>query len=229
MGKMSQKTIRVAFLHIAPRNDDVASNVLLLDNMIRQAATLHPDLVLTPELAVSGYEFYPMLGSSWIQNDSPGIIERFCHLAAELRIALALGTPLFDPQSEKFYNAAIVIDENGQVAGTRHKILVLPGSIEGWASPSSDARPVVWREHKLGLMICADAYSQRLASELAQHGAQVFISLAAWAPGFHGPSGEWEQRSLETGLPVLVSIAPGRAQLSTSRAVPAWWSRAGEG
>jgi N-carbamoylputrescine amidase len=119
--------------------------------------------------------------------------------------------PFFDPQSEKFYNAGLLIDENGQIAGIHHKILVLPGNLEGWASPGSDAIPVIWREHKLGLMICADAYSQRLGIELAQRGAQVFISLAAWAPGVHEPSGEWEQRSQETGLPVLVCNRTGRS------------------
>jgi hypothetical protein len=30
------------------------------------------------------------------------------------------------------------------------------------------------------------------------------VSPAAWAPGLHGPSGEWEQRTRDTGLPLLV-------------------------
>jgi 5-aminopentanamidase len=208
MGK--PKTMRVAFLHIAPRYDDVAYNVRLLEALFRQAAALQADLVLTPELAVSGYEFHPALGQEWVQTDAPAILEHFCRLAAELRTALVLGSPIFDIPSGKFHNAAIFIDEHGQVLGAHHKILVLPGKVEGWATPGSRANPVTWRGYKIGLMICADAYSGRLGTELAGQGAQVFISLAAWAPGEHAPSGEWEQRSQETGLPVLVCNRTGQ-------------------
>lgn len=210
MGKLNNHLLRVAFLHFAPRNDNVAENLNQLERCIRQASALQANLVLTPELAVSGYEFFQVIGSRWIQSDIPGIIERFCRLAAEYRLALVLGAPLFDSSNEKYHNAALWIDQNGQVTGIHHKILVLPGSIEGWASPGSEASPVEWQGHKLGLMICADAYSPRLARELAERGAQVFISLAAWGPGFDAPRGEWEQRSLETGLPVLVCNRTGR-------------------
>ena len=208
MGKLNN--LRVAFLHIAPRYDDVTGNVQWLERLFRQAAGLQADLVLTPELAVSGYEFHPVLGQEWVQTDAPAIVERFAYLAAELRTALVLGSPIFYAQSGKFHNSAIFIDENGQVLGVHHKILVLPGGVEGWATPGDQANPVTWRGYKIGLMICADAYSGRLGMELAGQGAQVFISLAAWAPGSHAPSGEWEQRSQETGLPVLVCNRTGQ-------------------
>jgi predicted amidohydrolase len=32
----------------------------------------------------------------------------------------------------------------------------------------------------------------------------MVISAAAWGPGLHGPNGEWERCSQETGLPLLV-------------------------
>ncbi len=210
MEELSSRSLRVAFLHIAPRFDNLTDNLDLLERMIRRAADHHPDLVLTPELAVSGYAFHASIGADWIQDDMPVVLERFGRLCEELRIALLLGTPVYDPNSGKLFNAAILIAETGLVAGRHHKILVLPGSIEGWSTPGSQALPVAWRGYPLGLMICADAYSARLAGELAQNGAQVLLSLAAWAPGEHAPSGEWEQRSLETGLPVLVCNRTGR-------------------
>jgi predicted amidohydrolase len=210
MERLSQHTLRIAFLHMAPRHNDVKFNVQLLQGMFRQAAALQPDLVLTPELAVSGYEFHSTLGTGWIQSETPAIHESFCRLAEEYHIALVLGSPLYKPQSGHYHNSALFIDESGQIIGIHHKILVLPGSLEGWASPGIDANPVLWRGYRLGLMICSDAYSQRLVSQLAQRGAQALISLAAWAPGEHAPSGEWETRSQETGLPVLVCNRTGQ-------------------
>jgi predicted amidohydrolase len=39
---------------------------------------------------------------------------------------------------------------------------------------------------------------------LHAQGAQLLVSAAAWAPGLHGPNGEWERCTEETGLPLLV-------------------------
>lgn len=32
----------------------------------------------------------------------------------------------------------------------------------------------------------------------------MLVSAAAWAPGFHGPDGEWERCTSDTGLPLFV-------------------------
>jgi hypothetical protein len=47
-------------------------------------------------------------------------------------------------------------------------------------------------------------YSRRLVRETAVQGVDLLLSSAAWAPGEHGPNGEWEWASRETGRPVLV-------------------------
>jgi hypothetical protein len=50
----------------------------------------------------------------------------------------------------------------------------------------------------------ADAYSPGIARSLKAQGAQLLVSSAAWAAGIHGPNGEWEQCSRDTGLALLV-------------------------
>jgi predicted amidohydrolase len=207
-----KKPIRIALLHFAPCYDNIQSNVALLETLFLKAVELQPDLILTPELAVSGYEFYKILGREWIKEDGKKVIEKFSHLARKNKVALVLGSPIYDAKSDKYYNAAIFINEQGQVIGEHHKILVLPGA-EAWSSPGVEIKPVEWRGHKIGLLICADAYKESIAEKLAQQGAEVLISLAAWAPGEHGPSGEWEQRSKDTGLCVLVCNRTGKGAL----------------
>ncbi len=32
----------------------------------------------------------------------------------------------------------------------------------------------------------------------------MLVSPTSWGPGIHGPNGEWEQRTHETGLPLIV-------------------------
>ena len=71
----------------------------------------------------------------------------------------------------------------------------------------------------LGLFICADMYSKQLVDEIAALGIDLLVSSAAWAPGQHGPSGEWERASLETTRPVLVCNRTGPDALDFSGAL----------
>jgi predicted amidohydrolase len=60
------------------------------------------------------------------------------------------------------------------------------------------------------LLVCADAYPRQPALRLRDAGAQLLVSSAAWWPGEWGPNGEWEARTLETGLPMIVCNRTGR-------------------
>ena len=80
---------------------------------------------------------------------------------------------------------------------------MIPGS-ESWATPGEDATPVVVDGLAVGLLVCADAHPPGIADRHHELGAEVFVSAAAWAPGHHGPDGEWEAISARTGCPVVV-------------------------
>ena len=54
------------------------------------------------------------------------------------------------------------------------------------------------------MLICADAFTSEIARTLQAQGAQLLVSSAAWAPGLHGPNGEWERCTSDTGLPLIV-------------------------
>jgi predicted amidohydrolase len=58
--------------------------------------------------------------------------------------------------------------------------------------------------NKIGLLICADASSPKICTSLKTQGAQLLVSSAAWAPGLHGPNGEWERCTSDTGLSLIV-------------------------
>jgi N-carbamoylputrescine amidase len=124
----------------------------------------------------------------------PAVVEKFSRLARENHVAIVLSSPKYNAEKDRYFNTAIFINERGQVLGEHHKINVLPGS-EGWSSPGFEVRPIHWKGHNIGLLICSDAYTDNIARELAAQGADVLLSPAAWAPGMHEPNGEWEQRS----------------------------------
>ena len=170
---------------------------------VELAAALKPDLIITPELAASGYGFFASAGVEWVSREVPILLKRFSALACCSETALLLGTPWWDVGRQKHANAAIWIDESGHWDVVHRKICVIPGS-ERWAEPGDEVEPLRWRGRKVGVLICADAYGSEIANSLAADGAEVLFSPAAWCPGPNGPNGEWERRSAETGLPLFV-------------------------
>ena len=43
----------------------------------------------------------------------------------------------------------------------------------------------------------------------------MIVAPSSWGPGLHGPNGEWEQRSIDTGLPLFVCNRTGEEETVT--------------
>ena len=195
--------LRVALLHIAPRPGDFQYNCKLVENGIISAAVHGAQWIVTPELCLSGYEFSPVCGTAWIETAPDRHSERFFHLARRLGVTLFLSHAEKDAETKKLHNATFVIGDKGRLRGTHRKIVVIPG-IEEWAAPGELVEPISVPSRKVGVLICADAYTPSIAGQLKDKGAQILISPASWTPMPHGPEKSWEDRSRETGLPLFV-------------------------
>jgi predicted amidohydrolase len=132
-------------------------------------------------------------------------VSTLCQLTARVRITLFLSHPERDRKTDTLYNSLFVITPDGCVVGSHRKINTLRVGSEAWSSPGNRAEPIALSAvGRVGLLICADAYTPAIANSLKGHGAQILVSSAAWAPGLHGPNGEWERCTKDTGLPLLV-------------------------
>jgi len=85
---------------------------------------------------------------------------------------------------------------------------------EDWSSPGELGSPVTVDGINVGLLICADAYNELPARQLRAAGAELLVSTAAWWPGQWGANGEWEARTVETGVPLIVCNRSGRGHES---------------
>ena len=202
---MTKHAFRIAFLHLAPMSGDVASNRRLVETAVVTAAGLGAHWVITPELCISGYEFADLIGTEWISPQPDLWMTDLCRLAARLRVAVFLSHPERDRETDKLYNTVFVISADGTIAGKQRKINTLRGGAESWSSPGEWLAPVpVHPLSGIGILICADAYSPRIAQSLKAQGAQLLVAAAAWGPSLYGPDGEWERCSRDTGLALLV-------------------------
>ena len=202
---MAGSTLRIALLHLAPIPGALAKNRHLIAHAITRAACLGAGWIITPELAVSGYTFADTLGTDWIAPQPDPWMEKVRLFAARKRITIFLSHPERDPQSDRLYNTVFAIAPDGRLAGSHRKINALRVGSEAWSTPGTETTVFPMAPFgNVGMLICADAYSPGIADSLKAQGAQVLVSSAAWAPGLHGPNGEWERCTKATGLPLFV-------------------------
>jgi 5-aminopentanamidase len=195
------KSGRIALLHIAMAPGEIERNRRLIVEGVAYAAASGAQWIVTPELAVCGLQFAHVIGTGWIQRQPDGWMEHFCRLVKRLKRTVFLSCPERD--AGLFYNSVFVVNPRGEMSGKHRKVHVASDSLS-WSSPGETAVPVECDGISVGLLICSDVYTPTLARALKSKGAQLLLSPASWGPGIHGPNGEWEERTRETGLPLIV-------------------------
>jgi predicted amidohydrolase len=197
---LAMKDLTISLLHISPETGAFDKNLNLVAKGMKLAAFRNASLVICPELCLSGYGFSSEIGLGWITSQPDSWMSSICKLAGDLGICTLLSHPERD-ETGAVYNSAFLISDKGSILGCHRKVNV---KSDRWSSPGSGEQVFLWNGIRLGILICADAYNSAVAERLARQGAQLLLSTAAWGPGPHGPAGEWEQRTLETRLPLIV-------------------------
>ncbi len=195
--------LRIGLLHLAPKLGDVAGNEALLVDATRQAAANGADWVVSGELVRSGFAAPAVAASAATTAD---FIAGHAELTAELDIAAFLHAPL--PRGDGTVASTMYAIDRGRIAGTHDKIAIIPEA-ESWATAGTTARACNVDGTRVGMLVCADAHPPGIAAAMRDDGAEILLSSAAWHSGEWGPAGEWEQRSIDTGLPVIVANRTG--------------------
>ena len=170
---MNELSIGIA--QINPKVGDIFGNIELLKKAIRNIDN-KPDLVVTGELAISGYPPEDLvLKPSFID-----LIEKEVgKLASETKTgpALLLGTPW--REEGKLYNAALLL-KNGVIENKRFKHHLPTYGVfdEDRVFDKGEVQgPIDFNGVRLGVMICEDMWSPDIPESLQEMGAEILIAL----------------------------------------------------
>src|SRR3954452_10668331 len=197
--------MRLALAQIDPTVGDLDGNRDLILARMEEARTAGADLVLLPELAVTGYPPEDLLLRPGFVRAARESLER---IAAETRGLVALvGVPLLDGY---LYNACAIC-EGGKVAGWAKKWHLPNYGVfdeKRYFSPGGEPAVVEVAGTKVGVTICEDMWVPGLpTTELAAAGAELLVNLSA-SPFHVGRAQEREAifaaRAEESGLPVAL-------------------------
>ena len=202
--------LRIAMLHMDAVPGDIPGNRQRIEAGIAEAVQQGADWVMTPELAETGYNFSSRIGTNWIAPFPSAWMHTLSAIARDNGVSLFIGFAERDAKTRQFHNSVAAIDRTGRLLGTYRKQLV-HGSAEAWSKAGTETKPFVVDGIPVGVLICADAYKPDFAARHRDAGAAILLSPANWPPvGEMGPKNIWEERSQETGLPLVVNNRTGR-------------------
>ena len=209
--------LHLGLVQANPHLGDVEANCDKLLQMRARATEQGCQIILTPEMYLSGYPADDLVLRADFMDRVEAGIARLAAATADGGAAIICGAPMRD--AGRLFNAVFVLD-GGEVVAIRHKVNLpnygvfddkrhfTSGSLQG---------PVSLHGWRLGLAICEDIWSGEVCETLSETGAEIILSLNA-SPF---ESGKTDQRMshavarmTESSLPfVYVNMVGGQDEL----------------
>jgi len=153
--------MKITIAQINPIVGDLNGNISNIKNIIEEHKH-KTDLIIFPELCVTGYPPQDLLNKNWfISMIKENTLKLIKESEQYPNIGIIIGTPTINKSCGKgLYNSAILI-QNGKILLSKHKTLLPTYDVFDEAryfDPCLDNEPVNFMGKKLGISICEDAW-----------------------------------------------------------------------
>ena len=164
-----------------------------------RAARMGADIVAFPEIYVQ----LGMDAAKWSScaEQVPGpTCSRMMEVARANRMYLIW--PLVELLGDRLYNSAVLIDREGRVAGTYHKMYPTIGEMDAGITPGTEPRVFSTDLGVIGMAICFDLNFREVIEGLARNGAEIIFFSSMYRGGLQLQA--WAQ---ELGIYMVSAIA----------------------
>ncbi|MGE4061919.1 MAG: NAD+ synthase [Rhodospirillaceae bacterium] len=208
-------SLTIALAQVNPTVGDIAGNVALIKDAREKARVLGAELVIFPELTVSGYPPEDLVYRVSFLEACEAAVRALAALTADKGPALLIGAPWQAQVSRggedtriRAHNAVLLLDQ-GEIAGCRYKHhlpnygvfdeyrVFLPGPAPG---------PISFRGVRLGALVCEDMWYEDITETLQESGAEILIVPNGSPFELSKPDMRLNHavaRVTETGLPLI--------------------------
>ncbi|HBA72741.1 MAG: carbon-nitrogen hydrolase [Geobacteraceae bacterium GWF2_54_21] len=188
---------------IKPKLGCIKDNLALIEERIQHAREAGADLVIFPELALTGYFLKDLVPEVALRLDSPEIV-RLTELSVGISIVIGFVEVTDD---YRFFNSAVYL-EDGAVKHLHRKVYLPTYGLfdeQRYMARGERFRAFDTKFGRMGLLICEDMWHLSSSYILAMDGATTLLCLSS-SPG-RGIGGEslgsaeaWQQLTSTTAM-----------------------------
>ena len=168
--------LKLAIYQYAARDESPDSRLQRLDGILRSAKDAPFDLVVCPELFLSGYNVGAKI-ADLSQTPDGSYAAAAAEIAQRHRTALICGYP--ETAGEQRFNSAMVIDGNGRRQANHRKLRIPNGFERDWFAPGGNYTMLDIAGFRVALLICYDVEFPEAVRACALAGAEVVVAPTA--------------------------------------------------
>ena len=184
--------MKIALAQINPTVGDFAGNIARLREAYAEGAAVGAEIVVAPELAVTGYPPRDLLlKSGFIEGNLAALDELAGHVGEAALVVGHVG--MNEKQPGRVATNAVALIQNGKIIATRTKTLLPTYDVfdeDRYFEPSTENAPVELNGRRIGLTICEDVwndedfwddrrYRANPVESLVEEGAEILINISA--------------------------------------------------
>jgi len=181
--------MRIAISQINPTVGDLAGNRRLVEEAAAKAAEEHADLVVLPEMVLTGYPPMDLLERDGFVRDQLAELESLAPLSRGIDLALGAVLPVEGGGSKRLANAAVLLRGGERVAVQTKSLLPTYDVFDEkrYFVPTERREPIATRDRGslVGLTICEDTWCGEIpypadpVGDLVEAGADLVLNLSA--------------------------------------------------
>jgi len=193
--------MRVALAQFTPRLADKQANLERIIGYMNEAKNQQADVVVFPELGLTGYSVGEQLEEIAETLEGPSIQR----LQAECRNAGIAAVVSFPERREnQFHISTVWIAEDGTLAGVYRKTHLFDKE-KNYFTPGQEWPVVETRFGRIGMMICFDLEFPEVARLLRLNGAEmIVVNTANMVPYQRYQQVFMQSRAMENEIPLVI-------------------------
>jgi predicted amidohydrolase len=193
------KKLKISLIHLDIHHGRADENRAALLALIRQSAAEGAQVIVAPELSISGYSFDNRAAvAPFVETMEGPTVSALRDLARSLKVYICIGLAIENVPSGAYTNSAVVVDTDGEIVCRYDKI----NAESRWACPGNPRQDNTFDTPwgRAGVLICSDSYYGLMPRVTALRNADLLLVPANWPPAGLDPRELWRARALENGL-----------------------------
>src|SRR5437868_4613617 len=195
--------MKIGFAQIKPTVGDLKGNCDLIARAYEQLAAAGAELVLTPELAITGYPPQDLVLKSRFVPENLELLERLHARVGDAALLVGF-VDRNEGRGKPFRNAAALLERGKPIRKTYKSLLPTYDVFdeERYFQPAEAVEPFVVHGKKIGVTICEDIWTEHYlprplydcepVRSLVEQGAEIIVNLSSSPFSLHKPAIRFE-------------------------------------